>query len=80
MYSKEYDFLFLEIFLQSGYYSGAPDCPVSERSGTPTVGRAIRAWRVAEPMVGWGIRLSCVHGTVSGAPTAPNLQRSATLD
>jgi hypothetical protein len=40
-------------------------------SGEPTVGRAIRARHVAEPTVGRG------HRTVSGAPTAPKLQRSA---
>jgi hypothetical protein len=27
----------------TGLYGGAPDCPVSQRSATPTVGRAIRA-------------------------------------
>jgi hypothetical protein len=40
-------------------------------SGEPTVGRAIRAKHVAEPTVGRG------HRTVSGAPTAPKCQRSA---
>jgi hypothetical protein len=43
----------------------------TELSGEPTVGRAIRAWRVVGPTVWRG------HQTVSGAPTAPNLQRSA---
>ena len=33
------------------------------------------AWQV--PTVGWGTGLSSVHRTVSGAPTAPRLQRSA---
>jgi hypothetical protein len=48
----------------------APDCPVSQRSAGPTVGCAICARHVAEPMVGRG------HRTVSGAPTAPRRQRS----
>jgi hypothetical protein len=46
-------------------------------SGEPTVGRAIRARHVAEPTVGRGTGLSSVHRTVSGAPTAPRRQRSA---
>jgi hypothetical protein len=63
---------------------------VSQRSAGPTVGRAIRARHVAEPTVGRGHRtvrcapdcpvctgLSGVHRTVSGAPTAPKRQRSA---
>jgi hypothetical protein len=49
----------------------APDCPVSQWSAGPTVGRVIRARRVAEPTVRRG------HQTVSGAPTALDLQRSA---
>jgi hypothetical protein len=53
-----------------GYNS--PDCPVSQRSPTPTVGRAIFARRVAAPTVGGGTRLS-------GAPTGPELQRSSVL-
>jgi hypothetical protein len=40
-------------------------------SAGPTVGRAIRARHVADPMVGRG------HRTVSGVPTAPDRQRSA---
>jgi hypothetical protein len=44
---------------------------VSQRSAGPTIGRAIRARHVAEPTVGRG------HRTVSGAPTAPKHQRSA---
>jgi hypothetical protein len=55
----------------------APDCPVSQQSTGPTVGRVIRARRVAKPTVTRGTRLSGVHRTVSGAPTAPKLQRSA---
>jgi hypothetical protein len=41
---------------------GAPDCPVSQRSAGPTVGRAIRARHVAEPTVRRG------HRTVRCAP------------
>jgi hypothetical protein len=44
---------------------------VSQRSAGPTVGHAIRTRHVAEPTVGKG------HRTVSGAPTAPKRQRSA---
>jgi hypothetical protein len=54
----------------TGLSGGAPDCPVIQRSTAPTVGRTIRARRVAAPTVGRG------HQTVSGAPTATNLQRS----
>jgi hypothetical protein len=49
----------------------APDCPVSQLSAGPTVDRVIRARRVAKPTVRRG------HRTVSGAPTALNLQRLA---
>jgi hypothetical protein len=52
-------------------------CPVSQRSTRPTVGRAIRVRHVAEPTVGRGTGLSGVHRTVSGVPTAPRRQRSA---
>ena len=38
----------------TGLSGGAPDCPVSQRSTTPTVGRAIRARRVGAPTVGRG--------------------------
>jgi hypothetical protein len=46
----------------TGLSGEAPDCPVRQRSGAPTVCRAIRAWCVAEPTVGWG------HRTVLRAP------------
>ena len=49
----------------------APDCPVSQRSAGPTVGRAICAGHVAEPTA------RRRHRTVSGAPTALKSQRSA---
>jgi hypothetical protein len=55
-----------------GLSGGAPDCPVSQRS--PTQRSAVQsvgdAWPT--PTVGRG------HRTVSGAPTATNLQWSAT--
>jgi hypothetical protein len=54
----------------TGLSGGAPDYPVSQRSTAPTVGRAIFARRVGAPTVGRG------HRTVSGQPTATNLQRS----
>ena len=47
----------------------APDCPVSQRSAGPTVGRAICAGHVAEPTVGRG------HRTVRCAPDCPVRQR-----
>jgi hypothetical protein len=51
---------------------GAPDCPVSQRS----VAQSARdAWPSQWSDGGTG--LSGVHGTVSGAPTASNLHRSA---
>jgi hypothetical protein len=52
----------------------APDCPVSQRSAGPTVGRVIGARHVAEPTVGE------VHRTVRCAPDmsgAPTVRRSA---
>ena len=48
----------------------APDCPVSQRSAGPTVGRAIRARHVAEPTVGRGHRTVRCAPDMSGAPTA----------
>jgi hypothetical protein len=53
----------------------APDCPVSQRSAGPTVGRAICAGHVAEPTVGRGAPDCPVCTGLSSAPTAP---RSAT--
>jgi hypothetical protein len=55
------------------YDYNSPDCPVSQRSAAPTVGRVIRAGHVAEPTASRGTGLSGVHRTVSGAPTAPRL-------
>jgi hypothetical protein len=46
-----------------GYKS--PDCPVSQQSAGPTVGRVIRARRVAEPTVRRGQRtVRCAPGSV----------------
>jgi hypothetical protein len=50
----------------------APDCPVSQQSAEES---ARDAWQA--PTVGWGTRLSGMHRTVSGAPTAPKCQWSA---
>jgi hypothetical protein len=44
------------------YGYNSPDCPVSQQSAQPTVGRVIRARRVAEPTVRRG------HRTVRCAP------------
>ena len=42
----------------------APDCPVSQRSAGPTVGRGICARHVAEPTVGRGHRtVRCANGS-----------------
>jgi hypothetical protein len=44
----------------------APDCPVSQRSAGPTVGRGIRARHVAEPTVGRGHRtVRCANGSLA---------------
>jgi hypothetical protein len=54
----------------------APDCPVSQRSAEPTVGRRICARHVAWPMIGRRHRTVRCAPDMSGAPTAP---RSATV-
>jgi hypothetical protein len=46
----------------AAYDYKSPDCPVSQQSAGPTVGRVIRARRVAEPTVRRG------HRTVRCAP------------
>jgi hypothetical protein len=46
------------------YVYKSPDCPVSQQSAGPTVGRVIRARRVAEPTVRRG------HRTVRCAPNS----------
>jgi hypothetical protein len=61
----------------TGLSGGAPDCPVSQRSARQrSAAQSARdAWPSQRSDGGTG--LSGVHRTVSGAPTAPNLQRSA---
>jgi hypothetical protein len=60
----------------TGLSGGAPDCPVSQRSTAPMVGRAIRARRVGAPTVGRG------HRTVRCAPDSvrcANCRKTATV-
>jgi hypothetical protein len=72
----------------TGLSGGAPDCPVSQRSAEPTVGRAIRAWRVAEPTVRWGhqtIRCApdsvwCANGSKSSTVGCANLGKQSAPD
>jgi hypothetical protein len=57
-------------------------------SGEPTVGRAIRAWRVAEPTVWWGHRtvrcaqdsVRCANGSKSSTAGCANLGKQSTPD
>jgi hypothetical protein len=49
----------------TGLSGGVPDCPVSQRSLAPTVGRAIFTRHVVAPTVGWA------HRTVRCAPDCP---------
>jgi hypothetical protein len=51
----------------------APDCPVSQRSAGPTVGRAFCAGHVAEPTARRGHRSVRCAPDMSGAPTALSL-------
>jgi hypothetical protein len=51
----------------------APDCPVSQRSAGPTVGRAICAGHVVEPTARWRHWTVRCAPDMSGAPTAPRL-------
>jgi hypothetical protein len=51
----------------------APDCPMSQRSAGPTVGRAICAGHVAEPTARRGHRSVRCTPDMSGAPTALRL-------
>jgi hypothetical protein len=58
----------------------APDCPVSQRSAGPTVGRGIYARHVAGrpgQRSGGGTGLSGVHRTCPVRQRLPHLQRSA---
>jgi hypothetical protein len=56
----------------TGLSGGTPDCPVSQRSAAQS---ARDAWPSQQSDGGTGP--SGVHQTVSYAPTAPNIQRSA---
>jgi hypothetical protein len=48
----------------AAYDYNSPDCPVSQQSAGPTVGRIIRARRVAEPTVRRGHRtVRCANGS-----------------
>ena len=51
----------------------APDCPVSQRSAGPTVGRAICVGHVAEPTARRGHRTVRCAPDMFGAPTALRL-------
>jgi hypothetical protein len=55
------------------YGYNSPDCPVSQRSAGPTVGRAICAGHVAEPTARRGHRTVRCASDMSGAPTALRL-------
>ena len=57
----------------------APDCPVSQRSAGPTVGRGICARHVAGPTVRGGTGLSGVHRTCPVRQRLPDLQWSTAL-
>jgi hypothetical protein len=59
------------------YDYNSPDCPVSQRSVGPTVGRAICAGHVAEPTARRRHRTVRCAPDMSGAPTALCCQRSA---
>jgi hypothetical protein len=61
----------------AAYDYNSPDCPVSQRlpAQRSAAQSAGDAWLA--PTVDWGTGLSGVHQTVSGAPTSPELQRSA---
>jgi hypothetical protein len=53
----------------AAYDYKSPDCPVSQQSAGPTVGRVIRARRVAEPTVRRGHRtVRCVPDSVRCVP------------
>jgi hypothetical protein len=52
------------------YGYNSPDCPVSQRSVGPTVGRAIYAGHVAEPTARMGHRTVRCAPDMSGAPMA----------
>jgi hypothetical protein len=55
------------------YGYNSPDCPVSQRSARPTVGRAICVGQVAEPTARRGHRTVRCAPDMSSAPTALRL-------
>jgi hypothetical protein len=59
----------------TGPSGGAPNCPVSQRSPARSTGNTWPSQR-SDGRTG----LSGVHRTVSGAPTDPKIQRSASLE
>jgi hypothetical protein len=59
------------------YSYNSPDCPVSQRSAGPTVGRTICAGHVAEPTARRGTGLSGVHRTCPVRQRLSVCQRSA---
>ena len=61
------------------YGYNSPDCPVSQRSAGPTVGRAICAGHVAEPTARRGHRTVRCAPDMSGAPTALCLPTATSL-
>jgi hypothetical protein len=68
----------------TAYGYNSPDCPVSHRTIRWANGRARQRSAAQSARDAWlsqqsdgGTELSGVHRTVSGAPTAPSLQRSA---
>jgi hypothetical protein len=67
----------------TGLSGEAPNCPVSQRSTAPTVGRAIRVRRVGAPTVGRGHRtVRCAPDSVRCAPDSvrcANCHKSATV-
>jgi hypothetical protein len=65
----------------TGLSGGAPDCPVSQQSVGPTVGRVIRARRVAEPTVRRGHRtVRCANGSESPTVGYAKIGKKSTLD
>jgi hypothetical protein len=61
------------------YGYNSPDCPVSQRSAGPTVGRAICAGHGAEPTARRGTGLSGVHRTCPVRQRLSGCQRSTSL-
>jgi hypothetical protein len=72
----------------TGRSGEASDCPVSQRSTTPTVGRAIRVRRVGVPTVGRELRtvrcapdrVRCTNGSISATVDYSIFGRQSTPD